>query len=283
MFLNSHKSIQYLEYAAISVADKNLTASKAVGGREWLEEIPHKTTSLLLLGPGTSITNEACRLLAEEDVLVVFCSGGGAYPSLGMLNYTNNEYAQQWMRYWFDDRLELSKLLLSKRFSESCKFHERQAEIPGLLLKVHDAKSVEVLRGIEGSFVKSLYAAYAEKYALQFKRESGSREGVNAYLTHGNYLAYGLASLALHSLNIPTNFPLIHGETRDGGLIFDLADVVKDTYVLTQAFESFHQRHSQNDFRTALLAEFRDKKLLVVLISLLKKLISDYENNFSRK
>lgn len=273
MFLTTHKTISYLEHAALSVKEGSLIVTKSEFGKTWLESIPHKTTSLLLLGPGTSLTNDAAYLLSEEDVLIVFCSGNGAYPSLAKLNYKNNAYAQKWVQRWMVDRLDLSRKLLSIRFANSGEFHGLGTE--SLLEKVNQASSIDSLMGLEGSFVKMLYRNEAEKYGVKFRREPDGG-GVNAFLTHGNYLAYGIASLALHALNIPSNFPLIHGQTRDGGLVFDLADVIKDTMVLTLAFQAWDDGLDEKGFREILLTRFRKKEVLSQLINIVKELLEEH-------
>jgi hypothetical protein len=55
---------------------------------------------------------------------------------------------------------------------------------------------------------------------------------------HGNYLAYGLGATATWVLGLPHGLAVLHGKTRRGGLVFDVADLVKDALVLPQAFLS---------------------------------------------
>ncbi len=56
------------------------------------------------------------------------------------------------------------------------------------------------------------------------------------YANHGNYLTYGLAATTLWVLGIPHGFAVIHGKTRRGALVFDVADLIKDAIVLPLAF-----------------------------------------------
>lgn len=60
----------------------------------------------------------------------------------------------------------------------------------------------------------------------------------NGFLDHGNYIAYGYASVALCGLGISFSLPLLHGQNPSGGVGFDLADVIKDALVMPTGFLS---------------------------------------------
>lgn len=130
--------------------------------------------------------------------------------------------------------------------------------------KVMTAKDEQVLLGLEGARVKSLYARFARVHDLSFERNTDDRSGVNGKLTMGNYMAYGLAASALYTLGISFGFPLLHGKTRRGGLVFDIADVLKDALVVPVAFALRDQ--SDSEFRQAL-------KTLMMDVEGLKRLI----------
>lgn len=55
---------------------------------------------------------------------------------------------------------------------------------------------------------------------------------VNDLIDTHNYYAYGLAGTALWVLAIPYAFSVLHGETRRGALVFDVADMLKDGLLL---------------------------------------------------
>src|SRR4051794_39053124 len=68
--------------------------------------------------------------------------------------------------------------------------------------------------------------------AGQGMRAADTGAKINAAIDHGNYLAYGLAGVVLWSLGVPASLAALHGKTRAGGLVFDLADTLKDPFVL---------------------------------------------------
>ncbi|WP_123059786.1 type I-F CRISPR-associated endonuclease Cas1f, partial [Escherichia albertii] len=59
-------------------------------------------------------------------------------------------------------------------------------------------------------------------------KRGGGIDMANRFLDQGNYLAYGLAAVAAWVTGIPHGLAVMHGKTRRGGLVFDLADLIKD-------------------------------------------------------
>lgn len=211
--------------------------------------IPIANTTCLLLGTGTSITQAAMRMLASAGVLVGFCGGGGT-PLL-MANeiewltpqseYRPTEYLQGWMSFWFDadKRLEAAKQFQEARIeymqtiwskSRDLTQHGFSSDAPQLhshltryAQNVNNALSVSELLQAEARLTKQLYkfAANLTDYS-DFTRERGvsasQTDTANAFLNHGNYLAYGLAATTLWVLGIPHGFAVMHGKTRRLGV-----------------------------------------------------------------
>jgi CRISPR-associated protein Cas1 len=50
-------------------------------------------------------------------------------------------------------------------------------------------------------------------------------------------------------LGLPHGLAVLHGKTRRGGLVFDVADLVKDAVILPQAFVSAMRGDSEQEFR----------------------------------
>lgn len=63
-------------------------------------------------------------------------------------------------------------------------------------------------------------------------------------------------------LGIPHGFALIHGKTRRGALVFDIADLVKDAIVLPLAFICAKDDVTEQEFRQECLQAFTDHKAL---------------------
>ena len=94
----------------------------------------------------------------------------------------------------------------------------------------------------------------------------------NGFLDHGNYIAYGYAAVALCGLGISFAMPILHGKTRRGALVFDLADVVKDGYVMPLAFECAKEGETQKDFRQRLIEHCQEEDVLDFHFDFMKNL-----------
>ncbi len=242
--------------------------------------IPIANTTCLLLGTGTSITQPAIRMLAQAGVLVGFTGGGGT-PLL-MANeiewltpqneYRPTEYIQGWLSFWFDEvrRLEARITYIRKVWSNDRELRidgfdiaDLKWELEKALQKINGAKSTGKLLQIEADLTKKLYKYAAKKTnQLGFIREHAKAEGANGFLDHGNYLAYGLGATALWVLGIPHGFAVMHGKTRRGALVFDVADLIKDAIVLPWAFICAKERLSEQEFRSQCLQSFVEHKAL---------------------
>lgn len=263
--------------------------------------IPERNTSLLLLGKGSSITDSAARKLAESNVMVGFCGSGGT-PLFSTVDYAfltphseygPTEYMQGWGRKWFDEsaRLRMAQMLVDTRVHLCEVFWGKDPSIKALQVCVpqqmatsfasrsQSARSTQDILLAEALWVKSLYSTLATAYKIAFLRDHdlGSEDHetrrINAFLNHGNYLAYGLAATVLNALGISYCFALLHGKTRRGALVFDIADLVKDGIVLPLAFEmGVNPKKTEKDFRGALIERFHSAKALDILFDAVKSL-----------
>lgn len=115
------------------------------------------------------------------------------------------------------------------------------------------------------------YAANRTQFA-NFKRQHQSGDKANDFLNHGNYLAYGLAASCLWVLGIPHGFAVMHGKTRRGALVFDVADLIKDAIVLPWAFVCAKENASEQEFRQQVLQAFTDHKALDFMFETVKQI-----------
>jgi CRISPR-associated protein Cas1 len=126
---------------------------------------------------------------------------------------------------------------------------------------------------VEAHFTKRLYkiAATCTKQK-DFVRSRDGDDEANAFLNHGNYLAYGLAATTLWVLGIPHGFAVMHGKTRRGALVFDIADFIKDAIVLPQAFICATEEMKEQGFRQQVLQAFTKHKALDFMFDSVKNM-----------
>jgi len=262
---------------------------------EKIVNIPDKNTAFILLGKGTSITDAAARKLAESNIVLGFCGSGGS-PIFGMTDisflvpqdeYRPTEYMQAWAKLWFDERARLhaAKAFLSQRVDWVGRCWPKSVEsVPKCTIDtmngaIDTASGPEQLLAAEAHYAKSLYASLAGIHGVPFLRESGRRanqtvvDRINSFLDHGNYIAYGYAACALHVLGISYSFPVLHGKTRRGALVFDVADLVKDWLVMPAAFECGVAQKTDNDFRAGLIEHAQNAEVLDMMITFVKSLV----------
>lgn len=278
--LPSHKiGVHLYEHCRVLVKDEKLVFNRKENEFYKYWAIPYGCLNVLLLGNGTSITQSAARLLADEGVMLGFVGGGGTPLFLASQSeYRPTEYFQKWCSVWFDEgiRLEIAKYFqrarcewVSKCWGDLDDLKKQGvspiAEVDQYLNQIEKATTGKTLQGYEGQFTKALYQKLASAFhptPNEFKREPGKGQRddrFNSFLDHGNYLAYGLAASALWVLGISHSMPVSHGMTRRGALVFDVADIIKDAMVLPNAFIAASQRKVDQESRDQTVA-FLDKK-----------------------
>ena len=114
-------------------------------------------------------------------------------------------------------------------------------------------------------------ASLAAQYGDFTRAKRGdSIDAANQFLDHGNYLAYGLGATATWVLGIPHSLAVLHGKTRRGGLVFDVADLVKDAVILPQAFISAAKGHTEQEFRQSCIETLTRSEALDFMIETIK-------------
>lgn len=296
-------NLYYLQHCRVLVKGGRVEYVTEAGKRSLYWNIPIANTTCVLLGTGTSVTQAAMRELAKAGVLVGFCGGGGT-PLFSanevdvemawfapQSEYRPTEYLQRWVRFWFDEGLRLEA---AKAFQQARLQRVRQAwlntrplreagfNIDAAELEAALQRSREIIEGVpnhdfllteEARLTKQLFrlAARATGYGdfTRAKQGSGS-DPANRFLDHGNYLAYGLGATATWVLGLPHGLAVLHGKTRRGGLVFDVADLVKDALILPQAFVSAMRGDEEQEFRQACIEALTRDEALDFMIDTLK-------------
>ena len=294
---SNRANLYYLEHCRVMQKDGRVLYLTEAAKENQYWNIPIANTTVILLGTGTSITQAAVRMLASAAVLVGFCGGGGT-PLL-MANevewltpqseYRPTEYVQSWLGFWFDDKKRLKAAITFQKMR--CEFIRKiwqddveisgfgfsskvlLAEVDKVEEQIQAAKDIQNLFRIEAHFTKLLYKHAAGLADFEsFKRDRNiAGDLANSFLNHGNYLAYGLAATTLWVLGIPHGFAVMHGKTRRGALVFDVADLIKDAIVLPMAFISAKEGMTEQKFRGICINKFTDHKALDYMFECVKE------------
>jgi CRISPR-associated protein Cas1 len=301
-------NLYYLEHCRVLVNGGRVEFVTDEGRRSLYWNIPIANTTSLLLGTGTSITQAAMRELAKAGVIVGFCGGGGSplYSANEMdvevswfspqSEYRPTEYLQAWVHFWFDDGLRLKAAKAFQRarleriaghWGNSRQLAEAGFEISREALQtsleesrqtLDQAVDNNALLAAEARLTKKLFklAARGVGYGefVRVKR-GGGNDPANRFLDHGNYLAYGLGATAAWVLGLPHGLTVLHGKTRRGGLVFDIADLVKDAVILPQAFVSAMAGDDEQAFRQSCIEHFARTEALDFMIDTVKAVALD--------
>ena len=300
-------NIYYLEHCRVLVNGGRVEYVTDAGKRQLYWNIPIANTTTVLLGTGTSVTQAAMRELAKAGVLVGFCGGGGT-PLFSanernvdvawfspQSEYRPTEYLQAWVRFWFVDELRLvaarsmqhARLAQLReawghRLPREAGFAIDAGRLDRLLKagarQIEQARDVAALLTEEARLTKALFklAADAVRYGdfSRAKRGTGT-DPANRFLDHGNYLAYGLGATACWVLGLPHGLAVLHGKTRRGGLVFDVADLVKDAHILPQAFLSAMRGDDEQQFRRGCIEALTRSESLDFMIETVKRVATE--------
>lgn len=296
-------NIYYLQHCRVLVNGGRVEYVTDAGKQSLYWNIPIANTTTVLLGTGTSITQAAMRELAKAGVLVGFCGGGGT-PLFSanevdievawfspQSEYRPTEYLQAWVRFWFDDDLRLAaakaiqhaRSVRIRELWHSCALREAGFAVDAGRLEEllqRTARQIDLAQdntGLlteEARLTKALFKLAVDTVGYgdftRAKRGSGT-DPANRFLDHGNYLAYGLGATATWVLGLPHGLAVLHGKTRRGGLVFDVADLVKDASILPQAFVSAMRGDDEQQFRRGCIEALTRSEALDFMIETIKQ------------
>lgn len=227
--------------------------------------IPAAALSVLMLGPGISITHAAIKALADNGCLVVwvgedgtrcYAQGGGetrkAYHLLHQAKLATDP----------DKRMQVVRRMYQHRF--------RQKLAPGLTL--------QQVRGLEGQRVRRAYAHASRKYGVEWhgrrydRGNWGSGDAPNRGLSMANSLLNGLCHAAIVSGGYSPALGFIHtGKQRS--FVYDIADLYKTEVTIPVAFRvaAESDKRIYPRVREATRKAFRGHQLL-------KRILPDIQN-----
>ena len=222
----------YLERGQLSVEDACLrfiaAGSPLVIAGDY--RIPHQAVSLVLLGPGSTVSHDALRLLARHG------TGLSAIGEDGVRLYTaqplmpdQSALARAQVRAWADAkgaRMMVARRMYAWRLGE-----------------VLPHRDITVLRGIEGSRVKEIYRLTAERIGIRWNGRRYDRSDPlaadlpNQALNHAASAVEAAAAIAVAATAAIPQLGFIH-EDSGQSFILDIADLFRDELTVPCAFKA---------------------------------------------
>ena len=233
--------------------------------------IPHQSVSFLLLGPGSTLSHDAARILARHGTGLAMIGEGGVrlYASLPpQPDQATRARAQA--RMWADpvQRASTVRRMYAWRLGEILPDDE-----------------ITVLRGIEGARAKATYKRLAEQFGIPWSGRNYDRadpdaaDHPNQAINHASTAVLGLAQLAVVITGAIPQLGFIH-EDSGFALPLDIADLFRDSFTVPIAFAAVTKRQAgehkdeplERTVRRLAGKRFRQEKLVVQMIDRIKEL-----------
>jgi CRISPR-associated protein Cas1 len=227
--------------------------------------IPAAALSVLMLGPGTSVTHTAIKSLADNGCLVVWCGEDGTRCYAQGGGETRRAYHLLQQAELASDperRLQVVKRMYQRRFGDKL--------APGLTL--------QQVRGLEGQRVRQAYARASAEYGVEWhgrrydRSNWNSGDPVNRALSAANALLNGLCQAAIVSGGYSPALGFIH-TGKQLSFVYDIADLYKAEITIPLAFSTVAESpdHLHSRIRLACREAFKEHRLL-------KRILPDIDN-----
>lgn len=190
-------------------------------------DIPFQTVSMVLLGPGSSVTHDALRLLARHGTALAAVGHDGVrcYTAPPIMP-DRSKLAREQARQWADEaqRLDVARKFYAWRLGE-----------------VLPHRDITVLRGIEGGRMKKAYANIAQQHGIRWRGRRYNRNNPSAAdipnqaLNHAASAVEAAAAIAVTATATLPQLGFIH-EDAGQSFVLDIADLFRDTITIPAAF-----------------------------------------------
>lgn len=262
----------WLEYGKLSVEDGTLrfvaAQSETLDAGDYA--IPYQAVSMILLGPGTSLTQDVLRLCARHGTLIAAVGEGGVKiytaPPMGQ---GRSDVARRHAERWAEPKLRLdtARRLYAWRFG-----------------RVLPHRDIETLRGIEGARIKESYKLIAQRFGIQWQGRRYDRQNPtaadlpNQAINHAATFVEAAADLAVAAVGALPPLGFIH-EDSSNAFTLDIADLYRVDLTLPLAFgaaRAFLDGKTDNlerEIRKQAAKLFRQEKLIPRMIDRIKELL----------
>lgn len=218
-------SYLYVEHCRIDQDAKAIAIHDTVGK----VPVPCASLTLLLLGPGTSITHAAVHTLASTGCLVGWCGEQSVRfyaAGMGETRSSQNLIRQAFLSSFPPTRLQVVKRLYSMRFQEP----------------LEASLTLQQIRGREGVRVREAYAETSRETGVPWRgrtfRESWrDADPVNRALSTANSCLYGVCHAAIVSAGYSPGLGFIH-TGKSLSFVYDVADLYKVEITIPAAFHA---------------------------------------------
>jgi CRISPR-associated protein Cas1 len=250
--LRDRWSYLYLEMGRLDVDADGLAFHQGDG----VVPVPIDQLSLVMLGPGSTITHAAVKGLSRNNCLLAWtgqdgvrlyaASTGGTYSARRLVR-------QARLVSDADSRLRVAWRMYRFRFKDS----------------VPEEVTLQQIRGMEGIRVRTVYAQAAEEYGIDWKGRLYDQDNwaagdpVNRALSAANACLYGVCHAALLSAGYSPALGFIH-TGKMLSFVYDISDLYKTELTIPVAFSVAAEKpvELEREVRMRCRKAFHDFKLM---------------------
>lgn len=223
--IEDRMSFAYFERCGINRSDNAITIESAAG----TVHVPAASLSVLMLGPGTTISHRAMEAIGENGATVIWVGERGV------------------RMYAFGKPLTHSSALLQRQASMVSNTRQRLSVARKMYQMRFKGENVskltmQQLRGREGVRVKRVYKRMAEEYKVAWSgrmydpSDFDRGSDIDQALTVAHSCLYGLAHAAIVALGCSPGLGFVHtGHERS--FVYDIADLYKADVSIPVAFK----------------------------------------------
>ncbi len=215
----------YLEHCVINREDSAITVRDDAG----CVHIPAASVSVLLLGPGTTITHRGMELIGDSGVSVAWVGEHGVRYYAGGRPLTHRANLLQKQAELVSNTR--SHLAVARRMYEM-RFPNEDVS----------AMTMQQLRGREGARIRGVYRNSSKEWGVPWSGRAfdldnfNSSDPVNQALTAGHACLYGLAHAVISALGCSPGLGFVH-VGHENSFLYDIADLYKAEVTIPLAFE----------------------------------------------
>lgn len=222
--------------------------------------VPCASLTMLMLGPGTTITHAAIKTLAENGCSILWTGEGGVRLYAQGMGETRSA-----RRLLHQARLCTSPAL---RLKVVRRMYERR--FPGPL---DPALTLQQIRGKEGVRVREAYARASRETGVawsgrEYQRDDWkSADPINRALSAANSCLYGVCHAAILSAGYSPGLGFVHAG-KLLSFVYDIADLYKADITVPAAFQAVKdgEEGMEGRVRRGLRDRFKEERLLARVV-----------------
>jgi len=258
-------SMVFLQKGQIDVKDGAFVEIDKEGIRT---HIPVGSIACIMLEPGTRVSHQAVALAARSGTLLVWVGEAGVrlYAS-GQPGDARSDRLLYQAKLALDDnlRLKVVRKMYEIRFGE----------------KPPERRSVEQLRGIEGSRVKKTYQLLAKQAGIVWKGRNYDRNNwesadmPNRCISSATSCLYGISEAAVLAAGYAPAIGFIH-TGKPLSFVYDIADLFKFDDIIPHAFKIAAKNYKNPEREVRLMCRdiFRQTKILKKIIPTIEEVLA---------